>query len=369
MKTKTCALLALAFLLPGSTAVAARVANLYAAQVPLESGSEALRDAFDAALAQVLVKVTGRRELAATEGLAARLGEAEKFVQQYRINADDEVWISFDEVALRRELDGVGEPVWGVERPATLVWLVLDEGLGERRILGGMPDAVTGSGALREVGPDTGRDAGHAGLIREELIATAAARGLPLIQPLVDSQEVASISLRDVWGGFFESLVSASRRYGPDAVLIGRVRAGKIGGASVRWTLLLDDERFDWEGGVASGADDVADFFAARLATSSDASSGIVLSVEDVDSFDAYGRLTAYLAGLDIVETFSVDQVSDDRVTFQLQVRGDADRLMRSIALQRVLLPIAETVAAPGGSPFGIPPAARNLRYKLMAGS
>ena len=46
----------------GSPAHAARVDNLYAAEVPMQSGSRGLQNAFDAALSQVLVKVTGRRE-------------------------------------------------------------------------------------------------------------------------------------------------------------------------------------------------------------------------------------------------------------------------------------------------------------------
>ncbi len=356
----TSLLVVVAACLFAATAFAARVENLYSAEVPLESGSDALSESFEAALAQVLVKVTGRRDVGAVGDVAARFGDASRFVQQYRIADDGTVWVRFDEVALRRELDGIGEPVWGAERPTTLVWLVLDEGFGQRRILGD---------PLREESVELVADGDPEGTaIVDELMAAADARGLPLGLPLADSAEMSAIPLGDVWGGDAESLLDASVRYGADAILVGRARSAGFDRVSVRWTLLLDDERFDWEGDLAGGPNDVADFFAARLATSVGSSSRIVLSVDRVDSLDAYGRLSSYLLQLDLVEELGVDRVSGDRVVFHLQVRGDVDTLMRSIALRRVLQPVDDAGLAPPSDPFGSQSGEQILRYRLMAG-
>lgn len=349
----------------GSPAHAARVDNLYAAEVPMQSGSRGLQNAFDAALSQVLVKVTGRREAGANPEIAVAIGDTSRYVQQYRIDADNEVWVQFDEVALRRALDGIGTSLWGAERPSTLVWLVIDDGSGRRHLLG----------AERAADPAT-EDPFRASaedeqlvLVREQLLAAADERGMPLMLPLADSGELSSIPLRDVWGGFTESLVEASKRYSPDAVLVGRARSAMFGEMDVRWTLLMDDERFSWEGDLASGPDDVADFFAGRLATSADSSSEILLSVDDVNSLDGYGRLSAYLDNLDLVDELSVDRIREDRVVFRLKIRGDTDRLMRSIALQRILQPIDSSTWVPDpGSPPGLDGAAAALHYRLMAG-
>jgi len=341
-----------------SATLAVRVDDLYAAVVPSEGTSGAVSKEFNTALGRVLVKVTGRRDIAADTAVTAQFGDASRFVQQYRIDSDNQVWVRFDEVAVRRELDKLGESVWGSERPTTLVWLVIDDGSGQRQILGGMPE----DGQTPDRMPVRDSAESRAELIREELLSVAGERGLPLMLPLADTLEITSIPLSDVWGGFTESLLDASVRYGPDAILVGRARASRIEAARVRWTLLLGDERFDWEGDVASGANDVADFFAARLATSIGSSSNIVLTVDAVDSLDAYGRLSVYLSELDLVDAIAVDRVSDDRVVFHLKVRGDADRLMRSIALQRVLQPVDEM-----GDPFGVSTGAQALRYRLMA--
>lgn len=358
------AALLLAVCTGGPAALAARVDNLYAAEVPMQSGSRGLQKAFDMALAQVLVKVTGRREVGSNPEIKGVIGDPSRYVQQYRIDADDQVWVRFDEIALRRALDGIGASLWGAERPSTLVWLVVDDGSGRRQLLG----------AEREVDP-TAQDPFFAPaedeqlmVVREALLGAADERGLPLILPLVDSAELASIPLSDVWGGFTESLVEASKRYTPDAVLVGRARPATFGEMDVRWTLLLDDERFSWEGDTASGPDDVADFFAGRLATSADSSSDIVLSVDDVDSLDAYGRLSAYLENLDLVDELSVERVTEDRVIFRLRIRGDADRLMRSIALQRILQPVDTSTWTPDTGAPGLEPAGLALHYRLMAG-
>ena len=358
VQTKFVALLAVVAVVTGFDAFAVRVDNLYAASVPLKNPARP-QASFDVALAQVLIKVTGRRDAVVDE---EKFPDAGRLVQQYRIGADQTVWVRFDEVALRRELDRLGEPVWGSERPATLAWIILDDGFGERRVLGGASAAMPGGAVPGKAGPG----ANDAGLI-EELQATADTRGLPLLLPLVDRQEMSAISLRDVWGGSVETIEEASVRYAPDAVLIGRVRSMAFDEPVARWTLLLDGERFDWEGDVGSGANDVADFFAARLAASVGASNRVLLSVDDVVNLDSYGRLSAYLEDLDLVEAIAVDTVDGNRVVFSLKVRGDLQRFMRNIALQQVLTPV-DAPRQPD-APLGLQAEAPKLHYRLVSGS
>ena len=356
--TKFAALIVAASYLFAAAALAVRVDDLYTAEVPLGAGEQP-QDAFDAALASVLVKVTGRRAVTVD---AERFPDTGRFVQQYRIGADRSVWVRFDEVALRRELDRMGEPVWGSERPTTLVWLIVDDGFGERRIVGatasegddpGLEAQIPGAAAcrVRHRGPAGGdcrraRPAPGAAARRQRRT-----RGDRYARCL---GRVLRIHPSD-----------ASLRYGPDAILVGRLRSASIDEPLVRWTLLVANERFDWESGVSGGPHDVADYFAARLSSSAGATTRIVLSVEAVDSLDAYGRLSNYLAQLDLVEALAVERVNGDRVVFSLNVRGDVDRLMRSIALSRVLLPVESPSAS--GAPIGA--RAQRLHYRLMADS
>ena len=353
-------LICLLFVVPIADVDAAHVADLYAAEVSTESGAtRSLPASFDVALRAVLVKVTGRRDVTSDPLVMKQFSTAETYVQQYRTLPDGTVWVLFDRVALRRALDGIGQPIWGEERPATLVWLVMDYGRGTRDILAAEAGVERAAGSFSAAPPQT--DLERQAAVREILQSTAIERGLPLILPLVDSEELGIVSISDVWGGFTESLDIASQRYGADAILIGRARVRSVEIADVRWTLLLGDEQFDWDGDISSGPDRIADLFAARLATSSNASGQMQLRVDGVESLDDYGRLSQYLSSLDVIEEYSVDQVADQTVIFSLLVRGDADRLMRGIALRRVLQPIDDS------SDMTIAPAS-SLHYALIAG-
>ena len=108
---------------------AARVPDLYSARVPSpEAGQRSQSDTFGLALEQVLVKVTGHRGIVADPLVMNQFASAQAYVEQHRVNPDGSTWVLFDQVALRRVLDSVGQPVWGEERPATLAWMVLDYG-------------------------------------------------------------------------------------------------------------------------------------------------------------------------------------------------------------------------------------------------
>ncbi len=348
------------FCLGSSGVHAARVSDLYSAEAPIERAASAgLTAAFSQALRQVLVKVTGRRDVVEDPAVTNRFSPADAYVQQYRTGADGSTWVLFDRVALRRTLDELGQSVWGDERPVTLVWLVMDYGTGTRDILAAAQDV---GGAANPFGdPPAAGVAERLTAARDMLQRTADERGLPLVLPLVDSEELDIVSISDVWGGFTESVLLASQRYGADAILVGRARARVPESVTVRWTLMLADERFNWDGDIASGPDRLADLLAGRLATSSRSTEQLRLRVDGVDSLDAYGRLSNYLLALDVVEDFSVDRVADRSVFLSLIVRGDADRLMRSIALRRILRPIDVP-------PDGAGALRSDLRYELLAG-
>jgi hypothetical protein len=354
-------------ILAGANASGARVENLYAVDVELPgSTSTQLEKAFDAALRQVLVKVTGRRSAGEDETLMIAFGDAAALVQQYRIDPAGTVWVLFDSVAVKRTLDRVGQPVWGEERPATLVWLVMDAGSGKREFLAARSNLIDTIDSTETVTDD--KIAANEAAVREILETAANVRAVPLILPLVDSTELSSISVSDVWGGFTESLQGASIRYGADAVLVGRARVFSAQRIDVRWTLLVGAERYDWDGEVASGPDNLADFFAARLARSSGTQGQILLRVDGVDSLDAYGRLSAYLEALELVDDFAVRRVAGNEVLFSLSIRGGVDLLMRTIALQRVLQLADDSVDA---VPAGFPESDSNrpdLSYRLIPG-
>jgi len=300
-------------ILPGG-AHAVRVASVYSAEVDLPGGSDGLRRAFDKGLEQVLVKMSGLDTLGNPTARRALVPDAGQLVRQYSRLSGGRVRVEFDGAQLARILDTAGQPVWGIERPLIAVWYATDDGAGNRTIVGGGTGTVTDQDRLRE-----------------GLQSAADERGLPVVFPLVDAEDLVQVSFADIWGNFSGPLMQASERYGADALLIGRARSSSLNDRRVRWTLVTRTEQQAWEGTVAGGPGQAATWLAQRLVTYADASGTVRLVVGSVDSLDRFGRLNKYLRSLNIVQSSQVVRVEDDRIEFDLVVRGDIDRLRRSL--------------------------------------
>ncbi len=343
-----------------ATATAARVTDLYAASGVLPAESESpLADAFNEALGKVLVKVTGRRDAAAPDYLVTLFPDPAQLVQQYRREDRETIWAQFDRNAIKRVLDGAGQPVWGADRPVILVWLALDAGRGRRSIL----RAESAADAL-PIRTDEALtfDMEQLDEVRIVIVEAAEARGMPVLLPLVDAEDLSRLSFAELWGDFGDPVMAASARYGADAVLIGRAR-----GQRVRWTLLQGDERIDWQGSLADGPNATADWLGGRLATYADSAGKIRLSVAGVNSLEDYGVLTSYLNSIAVVESFEVSRVNRDHIEFDVTVRGDADRLMRAMRGSRILQPITGTQLL-NNDPLALPGYRRepDLAYMLL---
>ena len=136
--------------------------DVFQATVPLADHSEAAQSAaFQAAMKVALIRATGRRTADEDAAYAPLIGNARRYVQQYRSAPDNQLWVSFDGPALERWLTQNGQPLWGRDRPSTFVWLSVQNGA---------PTAAALSG-------DDTSD------LKSAVDAAAAIRGLPLVWP------------------------------------------------------------------------------------------------------------------------------------------------------------------------------------------
>jgi len=192
------------------------VPTLYTAEVALDEESDNPRDdAYKAALIEVLTRVSGSLLSNDEEAIDELFPVPAAYVTQFRPGAEDTLWVLFDGEAIERVLRAAGQMVWGSDRPLTLVWLAVDWGQGEREIIAaGEPDRVE----------QQSRSIDRNRLLRERVLEIAEKRGLPLVFPLLDTEDLQSVTFSDIWGGFDERIVAASKRYGANSILIGRVR-------------------------------------------------------------------------------------------------------------------------------------------------
>lgn len=329
-------------------ASAAVVERLYDATVPVADQSPAVRQqAMAAALGEVLIRVTGQRAAPELPAFADLLAAAPSLVQQFRyeyLELVDEVTgrprrelqlaVRFDPRAVQRAAIERGAPVWGSERPATLVWIAWDDG-GQR-------------GLLDETAPP---------VIDSALTRASTRRGLPLVRPLMDLEDRFAVTFPDVWGGFDERMLTASERYNPNLILVGRVFRVDQDRWAARWTAYDGDEvRYTEtppalvDAVVADGIHWLADQVAARAAVMPDLlrDGRTRLIVAEVSALGQYADLLRYLESLSPVAAVALESVDGDRIAFSLDLRGTEEQLQRTISLGNRLQPMDGLAALDG---------------------
>jgi uncharacterized protein len=301
----------------GTTAAALTRAELYQATAPVADRSEAAQTAaFQAAMAVVLVRVTGRRTADEDPALAPLLGNARRYVQQYRNGPDGQLWVSFDGAAIERWLTQNGQPLWGRERPATFVWLAV------------------------QTGPQSGSvvTAGETSELKSAIDAAAALRGVPLIWPTAAELQKDHVDYAAVSGGASPALADLGRRLGGEGVLIGRA-AGPSAASNVRWTHLFQDRSSEYSGAL-EGVNRTADLYAGLFAASGNLAP-IDIEVTGVNDLREYASVQSYLESLTFISHVGVTALTGDTIKFRLATRGGAESLQRTLSLNGRLQPIA----------------------------
>lgn len=326
------------------TVNAAEVPQLYEEQIPvLSQGREERFSVLQKAFQDVLTRVSGRGDVGLLPGMDVYLKQASRYVQQFRYRTSAEpviepvsgeatqqvLWVRFNEKAVNQLLQAQHLPVWGKNRPAVLVWLVIDDGK-QRQLIS--------NDSSHEVLP----------LMNKQ----ASVRGLPVRFPLLDLTDRANLRISDVWANFEDTILAASRRYQAEAVLVGRVYQGYSGAWSARWSLYNEGRRQDWESGhellsgtVVTGIDQSSDFLALRFAqVQQDGDEARVLvQINAVNGLAAFNKVQDYLQSLTTVTQIQPYQVAASEVIFQLTTRSGRLGVEQAIALGSTLVAEQET--------------------------
>lgn len=302
-------------------AAAATMDNLYITTVTVKDRSEAARErAFVQALADVAVRVSGARD--APERMGTAVGSAKRYVQRFGFLAEDQLQVGFDPRAVDELLANAGLPIWGRQRPTTLVWLQADDGTGRKHVVSNVVAS-----------PE-----------RDAVLRAATLRGLPLAWPNVSSA-LEGILAREP--GVAE-LDAERERLGVDALLIGyAMRSAPDTEPAVRWQLVFDGQTSDTAGNVASGIDLAADRFARMFAAASGSMADLSVEVDGIDGLDAYAQVLNYLEGLTLVRSVGVTEVRGSTVLFRVVSRGDGETLRRALSLDSRLVPQALEQSTP----------------------
>jgi hypothetical protein len=301
----------------GEAAYSLTRAEMYQATTAVSDRSEAAQTAaFQNAMRTVLIRVTGRRSADDDPALSPLLSNARRYVQQYRAAPDSQLWVAFDGPAIERWLTQNGQPLWGQERPTTLVLLAVQTG------------AQSGSVIATEDSSE----------LKAAIDAAAAARGLPLVWPSGGELQKYHLDFAGVNNGSPSAFADIGRRLGSDGILVGHA-SGAGANANIRWSHLFQDRSSEYSG-TLEGVNRAADLYAGLFAASG---SLVPVDIEVIGVSDLrdYAALENYLESLTFISHVSVESLTGDTVRFRLGFRGAGDSLQRALTLNGRLQPVA----------------------------
>jgi hypothetical protein len=363
----------LVLLLAAGEGDARPVEGLYGVTVPLaegerQPGSQTAR----LALAQVLVRITGQRDIALEAQAQPLLDQADRLVQQQGLASRREVRYVFDGASVRRGVIAAGLPFWERDRPQTLL-LLLDEprtplttdtdeaGLApdDDPFIRSTPEGLGAPESEPAVFPPTSlppvlddRQYLAADEQSEELeraLAAADRRGVPLVLPVMDADDRALLYRTDVPASGVDPVATLMRRYDADLVLLGQASRAVDGLVLVDWTLLAPEpgEEMRWVGAPEDGVEVVADLLAERYATRVvDAQRPVAVRVDEVNGVLAYAQTLAHLQRLELVERVAVERVRGSSLFITLLSGADPVKLERLIELADFLRPVEQRLAS-----------------------
>ena len=313
-------LMIIALLLPFAEAGATE--NLYSGEVVVANQGEDERNAaVPDALIQVLQKLSGQREIGFSPALDEALGNANRLVHSFsykNIERAGSDGVKFRELSLvaqfrKPEIDTLvqqaGLPRWGQDRPPVQIWVVIDDGLSRQF----KPvEYVYAWEAMENI---------------------AAMRGLPLVWPDLDEEELQLVDMGLVWGGFIDYLVE--RGAPPDGVAIVTIRRDGPYWA-LSWTAGNGQEKWSWHNSdqellfaLVDGIHQMTNRFAASNTIEASAQSAwsFDVTIGEINSAQDYAACLDYLGGLSLVTDVAVVGADPGFVHFVLQLNASPEHL------------------------------------------
>ena len=308
--------------------------NLYVAEVlvPNESSRELLVGS-RAGLAQVLVRVSGSRAIQENGVIVEALKNSDSYYYQYGYESSDELMFYKNDLTRALKLRLFYEPsviagllrkadlpIWGSNRPEILVWLAYMNNR-ERYIL----DEASESELL------------------SSLKQQAFQRGISLLFPILDLTDTSIISVPEVWGQFHEKVETASRRYSPEIILMGRLYDESDQLTEGNWS---HNGFGTWQSGGSVNSvvedllkemiDQLADDLASVYATGSNQGK-IAVTVEGLTEYRKYAEINKYFKNLSPVVSSSLKYMEQGLSRFDLRIEGQPNQFIEIVRLDGVL--------------------------------
>lgn len=315
---------------------AIQVKSLYSVEIPLQAdeaepvSQEVL---FQQAFKDVLARVSGSDKVFTKVIIQEAIQNTDKYIKQFSYHEPTEgeqiIKVVFHENLVNSLLDSAKVEVIGKSRPSTLVWALIEQD---------------------NVSRFAGFESSDLNLI-SKMDNVFSYRAIPVFFPLMDIEDTNTVTEQDVETANISAINKASRRYHPEAVLVGRIiQKGEHWQA--HWTFVslkdtLVENTMQWEN-VAFSLDELigasADDLSAKFVQEEDhapqklqESRQLALMVSGIVSAKQYNKVFSYLQGLKFIQEVEVLQITPEKTIFEIQANVGNSDLKKSFLKDQVL--------------------------------
>ncbi|MCU8070376.1 DUF2066 domain-containing protein [Shewanella sp. SM32] len=332
---------------------AVEVSKLDEANVPVSSRAVAERDkALKSALEQVIIKNTGTARSLDNSLIQSQLSNPDTLLSQYGYieqNGQLLLTASFEHRRIVALLRQAQLPVWGTQRPLTLFWVAMP-GDGDTMILGD-------SSALAE---------------RKIFSDFSYARGIPVLLPILDLDELMGINPNDIKGMFADIVASVSGRYQADFLALVAIDAA---GNQVRYRLNLYTKAtidsltpplFSYNGIAENSTQAITAMMAAlgeyyftKYAIADTGTQlGASVTFVNIQKMAQLVEVEKYLKQLSAIKNATLTHIQGNTVTLSLDLFGSETDLQRLLSLEpriSVVAPVSAGEFSPVSNQTGKP--------------
>ncbi|WP_157371900.1 DUF2066 domain-containing protein [Vibrio sp. MEBiC08052] len=300
---------------------AATQVNIYRSEVVLdqEQGEDQARIQ---GMENVIIRATGEQDAVDNPVVKKALSQNRLYLSQISYGQKDDqkiVKMQFSAKQIRTLLTQAQLPFWPEKRATILVWYVEEQNFQRNIAWENVANANV-----------------------QQLKQLAEKRGLPLIVPVGDFDDITSIEASDIWGEFLQPIRDASERYHPDAILIIRAQSDTL-----NWKLYdqtpekLLDISVPPMGGSLSGDDELAQlideltqYYAKknRVIVAGQSSHSMILNVKHLSRAVHFFKLEQALNQLSSVASVDIIQIQGDEVTFRVHLLTTQEAFEQELA-------------------------------------
>ena len=310
-----------------------------------------MHNIFQQGMKQVLIKVHGSDGILKDQQIRKAISQVTRYVRAYSyetVESQLHITINFDQDRIQELIRTAGYTIWGKRRPDSLVWLAMQS-----------PD----SNAKTYLTQD------NQSQVYQGMTERAAYRGINLVYPLWDLDDVQNLGVYDIWGGFTQRIVDASQRYDVQSVISARVyqshqalideEAGletveyKPGQWLVDWTSIEDGQILSGQL-VLNSFEDIAIRLIDELANQLSAKYAIDIDslhsnqektkivINNISSIETYVDVLAFLDSLSVVNSAILIHQKGSQATFELSLFGEYSDLNTAFKLENKVQPVRD---------------------------